>query len=181
VSEVESHCGTLTEFDGDAAIGAMLARVGSQNGVPSPIRLEGRDERQDQTAEVRLMIAVLTSAIQSYLRTFDAHTARRRIEFNEVQSWFNARNQPGLFSFENVCTVLGIDGADMVRSVRMLARQKRGVKLPDAQAPIDVQAPIDRWSRPASSRRGGDQRSDRWLTDHRARPMQRQAAPSKPA
>jgi hypothetical protein len=164
VSESESPGGTLAVFDGDTAIGARF-----------PIKLEAEDERQSQTAEVRLTIAVLTSAIHSYLRTFDARTARRRIEFNEVQSWFKARNQSGLFSFESVCMILGIEGAALVRSVRMLARQGRGAKL------SDVQAPIHDWSRPASAPRGGERRSDRWLPDHRSRPTQRQATPNKPA
>lgn len=144
----------------------------SENGALVPIKLNDHSQWEGMTGELRLMAAVLEDAIQSYLRNFDARGALNRIEFVEVQRWFNARNQQGLFTFESVCCVLGIDGGLLRRSVRMLAVDQRSAR----SAP---QVSTDDSSRPGSSRRGGERPSGSSAADRRARFSPRQVAQNK--
>jgi len=73
--------------------------------------------------ELRLMFAVLEDAIDCYLCHMNAKSRQRRILFYEVQHWMNSRYCKGLFAFETLCEVLGIDGKKL-RS--MLEQQRRG-------------------------------------------------------
>src|SRR5215469_14521143 len=73
--------------------------------------------------ELRLMLAVLEDAIDCYLRHMNAKSRQRRRVFYEVQHWMNSRYCKGLFAFETLCEVLGIDG-DKLRG--MLDQQRRG-------------------------------------------------------
>jgi hypothetical protein len=82
-----------------------------------------RDPVPVREAEVALMIAVLEDAIKTYLKNIDAHSERGRMEFAEVQFWFDAHNEPGLFAFENLCDVLGIDAGWLRRLLHRLAGQ----------------------------------------------------------
>ena len=74
--------------------------------------------------ELRLMFAVLEDAIVCYLRYMNAKSRQRRRFFYEVQHWMNSRYCKGLFAFETLCEVLGIDG-DKLSS--MLEQQRRGL------------------------------------------------------
>ena len=168
MSERRSACATRAQSDAEAAIVKVSSRA-SENDALVPIGLNDRQQWTDVTAEVRLMAAVLEDAVQSYLRNFDARSALNRFEFVEVQRWFNARNQQGLFAFESVCCVLGIDGGLLRRSIRRLAVQQRSAR---CSAPHD-------WSRPGSSRRDQDRPSGSSPADRRARFSQRHVAQNK--
>lgn len=146
---------------------------GSENGAPVPIKLNDYQQWEGLTGELRLMAAVLEDAIQSYLRNFDARGGLNRFEFVEVQRWFNARDQQGLFAFESVCCVLGIDGGLLRRSVRMLAADERSARRSAAQASTHD------WSRPGSSCRGRDKPSGSSAANRRARFSPRQVAQNK--
>src|SRR5208282_6011986 len=75
----------------------------------------------DVPGEIRLMTAILTDAMRSYLRTRSARSANGRIEFAELEAWFNAGNQRSLFAFENVCSVLAISADAVRRELRTAA------------------------------------------------------------
>lgn len=64
--------------------------------------------------EVRLMLAILQDAVDSYQRHALTRNAAHREEFEEARKWIESREIEWVFSFENICTVLGLD-ADYVR------------------------------------------------------------------
>ncbi len=66
--------------------------------------------------EIYLMIAVLEDALLVFRRTLWDRRPQAQREFDEVSRWFASRSFEGLFSFETVCLVLGVD-ADGVRRV----------------------------------------------------------------
>jgi hypothetical protein len=78
----------------------------------TPARVEG---------EVRLLIAVLEDAINTYLRRLTPRNKREREELAEVEAWFKTGGNGGLFAFENVCDVLGLEVSrvrEWIRSLR---------------------------------------------------------------
>ena len=69
---------------------------------------------------MRLLIAVLRDAINLYARTRGRKAHREVEQFEEVNSWFEATGAQGLFAFENVCEVLGIDPGRLRRWLKSL-------------------------------------------------------------
>ncbi len=59
--------------------------------------------------EKKLMLAVLEDAIACFHKYLLARDARRRRMFHEAEVWIVEDSNEGLFSFENVCEVLGFD------------------------------------------------------------------------
>ncbi len=57
----------------------------------------------------RLMRAMLKDTLRCYRAYADAKTLRGQRLFREAEYWVHARESSWLFSFENVCHVLGID------------------------------------------------------------------------
>ena len=60
------------------------------------------------------MIAVLQKAIVDFEENVSAKTGRRRNLFREAKDWIFDEATNWLFSFENICAVLGLD-PDYVR------------------------------------------------------------------
>ena len=123
MAECTSPCGTRAQFKNDGGIHEVSSRAGLENGSSLHIEFDIREQVPDSAA-LRLMAAVLQDAIQSYTRNVHARSARRRMEFLEVRSWFNAKNQPGVFGFENLCDMLGINADWLRRSLRLDACQR---------------------------------------------------------
>jgi hypothetical protein len=55
-----------------------------------------------------LMVAVLRDAIDCYQRYATARERRRQRAFAEAENWFMEEDGDWLFSFANICTVLGL-------------------------------------------------------------------------
>jgi hypothetical protein len=70
--------------------------------------------------EMRLLIAVLEDAINTYVRCMTPRNHRQREEMREVEAWFEGRGQSGLFAFENVCELLGVEAGRLREWVRSL-------------------------------------------------------------
>lgn len=66
-------------------------------------------------SEGRLMLAILQDAVDCYQRHALARNPRHRAEFEEAKQWITSSDSDWVFSFENICNVLGID-PDYVRS-----------------------------------------------------------------
>jgi hypothetical protein len=66
-------------------------------------------------SEGRLMLAILQDAVDCYQRHALARNPRHRAEFEEAKNWISSSDSDWVFSFENICNVLGID-PDYVRS-----------------------------------------------------------------
>ncbi|KKU47972.1 hypothetical protein A3E96_02855 [Candidatus Uhrbacteria bacterium RIFCSPHIGHO2_12_FULL_46_13] len=61
---------------------------------------------QAQSPECCLMLAVLWDAIRCYQR-YDGGRRGRQV-FKEAQEWIENGDKRGLFSFDNICEVLGV-------------------------------------------------------------------------
>ena len=81
--------------------------------------------------EKRLMLAVLESAIATFLRS-PGH-ARGRRESREVEHWVQSPDTSSPFTFLRVCEALGLD-AEFLRTG--LARARRAARDGDRHAPI---------------------------------------------
>ena len=81
-------------------------------------------------AEKRLMAAVLTDAMQVYLKYHPGPTGTGGALFRESERWIESTSRSWLLSFENVCDVLGIDPARLRQTLRSQAASGRRVRLP---------------------------------------------------
>jgi hypothetical protein len=71
--------------------------------------------------EYRLLWSVLEDAIKSYLANRGCSNPAQRKSFEEVRSWFEPANEPrGLFAFETVCDLLGIDSGRLLKGLKSL-------------------------------------------------------------
>jgi len=70
--------------------------------------------RTEHEGERRLMIAVLEDAVAVYRKQAGARDARNQQLFREAEEWIEDPDRTWLFSFQNICDVLGLD-ADYLR------------------------------------------------------------------
>jgi hypothetical protein len=93
------------------------------------------------TPERTLMIAVLEDAARCFLHHCTATERKARALYEDARDWFLSTEHAGLYDFENVCHVLGIDPAYLRR--RMLAERDRR-RARAAAAPSDFVRTGDR-------------------------------------
>jgi hypothetical protein len=73
--------------------------------------------------ERRLVLAILEEAVRSYQRYAFATNRRGRRLFGETCEWFDAHDDPWIFSFENICHALDLD-PDHIREGRARSRRR---------------------------------------------------------
>ena len=61
--------------------------------------------------EASLMLAVLEDGIDCYQENFIPRNAAQRRLFDETKEWITSRDDDWIFSFENLCEVLGLNAA----------------------------------------------------------------------
>jgi hypothetical protein len=61
--------------------------------------------------EKRLMFAVLEDAIRCYQDNYISPRGKKKRHFEEVKEWLLSEDGDWVFSFENVCDVLGVNAA----------------------------------------------------------------------
>ena len=105
--------------------------------------------------EKKLMLAVLEDATWIYIRCF----SKKNTLFLEVEDWFRYKGNDRLFSFENICDVLGLS-ADYIRRGLLAWRSDQM-----ARSPKHGLRP--NWS---YTRRHRDHYSDRWKDRTMERP-----------
>jgi hypothetical protein len=86
--------------------------------------------RTEYEGERRLMIAVLEDAVDVYRKLAGATDARRQQTFRDAEEWIESDERSWIFSFQNICDVLGIESEYLRRGLRAIKRQ--------AQAPGQV-------------------------------------------
>ena len=65
--------------------------------------------RSELEPEKSLLAAILEDAVQEYRKFNGPHDPKSKIRFNKVEEWFNRRDKEWIFSFDNVCELLGLD------------------------------------------------------------------------
>lgn len=75
--------------------------------------------------ERALMIAVLEEAARSFTNYRGSTDRKLRALHAEARDWFASEDRSHLYTFENVCDVLGIDPAWMRRRVLALRDRRR--------------------------------------------------------
>jgi hypothetical protein len=68
--------------------------------------------------ERRLLIAILEDAITCFEKNHPADSRHANRMFREAQEWIMSEQYDGPFSFENICSVLGLDPDAVRRSLR---------------------------------------------------------------
>jgi len=87
-------------------------------------------ESETNRPEKRLMIAVLTEAVTTFLRHLDAKTRRGQRLFREAEEWIQSEDTSWTFAFENVCQTVGLDaeylrgGLDRMKARRPASRAR---------------------------------------------------------
>ncbi len=76
--------------------------------------------------EKRLMLAVLEDAVLCFQDNVLAQSGKRKKLFEEAEEWILEEDDDGVFSFENICEVLGLDP----RYVRQGLQRWKEKKLP---------------------------------------------------
>ncbi len=74
--------------------------------------------RSEHDGERRLMIAVLEDAVDVYRKQAGARDPRGEALFREAEEWIGDPDRTWLFSFENICDVLGLDADYLRRGLR---------------------------------------------------------------
>jgi hypothetical protein len=79
--------------------------------------------RPAETPERRLVAAILHDAVDCYLRDCFAKNRHRKRSFREAEEWFFKSDDYGVFSLENVCSVLNIDPGYIRRTLMQYQQQ----------------------------------------------------------
>ena len=79
--------------------------------------------RTEYDGERRLMIAVLEDAVDVYRKLAGARDARRQQLFHDAEEWIESDDRTWIFSFQNICDVLGIEAEYLRRGLRAMKQQ----------------------------------------------------------
>lgn len=66
-------------------------------------------QRVSQEPEKGLMLAILEDAIATYQKYLSARDSKGKNLFRDAEDWILERNSDWLYSFNNICEVLGMD------------------------------------------------------------------------
>jgi len=75
------------------------------------------------TPEKRLVLAILRDAIDCYIHDCFTTDRRRLRTFREAEEWFFKGEEDGVFSLNNVCSILHLDPGYIRRSLRNYERK----------------------------------------------------------
>ncbi len=67
--------------------------------------------------EKSLLVAILDDAAQEYKKYYQAHDVEGKGRFHEVEEWVMHEGNGWIFSFDNVCELLGLDPQYVRRSL----------------------------------------------------------------
>ncbi len=76
--------------------------------------------RTEYDGERRLMVAVLEDAVDVYRKLAGATDARRQQLFADAEAWIESTDRNWIFSYQNICDVLGIEAEYLRRGLRTI-------------------------------------------------------------
>jgi len=85
---------------------------------------ERNKKKIETTPETALVLAVLEDAIDCFQKHLLARDGRGETLFKETEAWILDNDEKNVFSFKNVCAILGID-ADYLRLGLLRWKEKR--------------------------------------------------------
>ena len=95
--------------------------------------------RASADGERRLMVAILEDAVDVYRKQAGARDRKPRQLFEDAESWIESGDTSWIFSYENICDVLGIHAGYLRTGLRRWKAQVGGargtlVSFPDPQS-----------------------------------------------
>ncbi|HYB98488.1 MAG TPA: hypothetical protein VEC57_05070 [Candidatus Limnocylindrales bacterium] len=75
------------------------------------------------SGEHRLLVALIQDAVECFQKHLHARDSKRRQLFLDAESWIDSEDDRGVFSFNNVCMLLGMN-PDYVRQGLLAWRDK---------------------------------------------------------
>jgi hypothetical protein len=93
--------------------------------------------RPAETPERRLLSAILSDAIDCYIRDCCAPNRHKKSSFREAEEWFFSVDDYGVFSFEYVCDALRIEPGYIRRGLVSYKQQHSagaGSRIPEPQS-----------------------------------------------
>ena len=82
--------------------------------------------RTDCTGEQQLMIAVLESGVDDYLKYAAARDLRRRALFADAEEWIESDGRSWLYDFGTICDHLGLDAEHLRAGLCRAKARARG-------------------------------------------------------
>ena len=75
--------------------------------------------------ERKLMLAVLEDGISCFQRFASARSRRGKAQFLEAERWLMEKHSGGLYAFDNICEVLGLDAGYIRAGLSRWGRGRR--------------------------------------------------------
>jgi len=82
--------------------------------------------RASSDGERRLMVAILEDAVDVYRKQAGARDRKRRQLFEDAEGWIESADKSWIFSYENICEVLGIDPTYLRKGLRVWKQRAGG-------------------------------------------------------
>jgi hypothetical protein len=82
--------------------------------------------RASADGERRLMVAILEDAVDVYRKQAGARDRKRRQMFEDSEAWIESPDKSWIFSYENICEVLGIDAEYLRKGLRVWKERAGG-------------------------------------------------------
>ena len=82
--------------------------------------------RASVDGERRLMVAILEDAVDVYRKQAGARDRKRRQLFEDAEAWIESSERSWIFSYENICDMLGIDAEYLRKGLRVWKRKAGG-------------------------------------------------------
>jgi hypothetical protein len=93
--------------------------------------------RASADGERRLMVAILEDAVDVYRKQAGARDRKRRQMFEDAEAWIESPDRSWIFSYENICDVLGIDAGYLRKGLRVWKQRAGGDRGRVVQFPED--------------------------------------------
>jgi len=82
--------------------------------------------RASSDGERRLMVAILEDAVDVYRKQAGARDRKRRQMFEDAEGWIESPDKSWIFSYENICEMLGIDAEYLRKGLRVWKQRAGG-------------------------------------------------------
>lgn len=89
------------------------------------------------SGEHRLLVALIQDAIECFQKHMHARDAKRRQLFLDAQGWIGSEDDRGVFSFNNVCMLLGMNPDYVRQGLSDWCERSKEVTRPERRRPAN--------------------------------------------